>query len=148
MEEDHVLEKYMITQVKCFFCDNVQTVKDTCDNCGIAFALYSCISCLVWDSNPKGHFHCDECNLCRIGGKENYFHCKKCHICFANRLKNNHKCIKNCGLGNCPLCGGRIHDSSMELHVPECGHLLHDKCYCMLLSNNIHSCIVCNSSFN
>ncbi|KAK5639458.1 hypothetical protein RI129_011950 [Pyrocoelia pectoralis] len=148
MVENHCSVKYIIKIVKCIACNNVQPVKNNCDHCGLVFASYSCLRCFVLDSNPRGYFHCKECNVCKIGGRDNYFHCKTCHICLNNRLKDNHMCLVNCGLGCCMLCLTRVCDSVMPIHLPPCGHVLHEKCFYTLVSNNFPTCIACNSWLN
>uniref|UniRef100_A0A2P2KUH9 CTCHY-type domain-containing protein n=1 Tax=Rhizophora mucronata TaxID=61149 RepID=A0A2P2KUH9_RHIMU len=40
---------------------------------------YFCAVCKFFDDDvSKIPYHCDECGICRTGGKENYFHCKRC----------------------------------------------------------------------
>ncbi|XLU92958.1 hypothetical protein S245_007310, partial [Arachis hypogaea] len=37
-----------------------------------------CAICNTEQPIGKQQIHCDECEICRVGGQENYFHCKKC----------------------------------------------------------------------
>ncbi|KAF5299632.1 hypothetical protein FQA39_LY19183, partial [Lamprigera yunnana] len=78
-----------IKQHMCYKCSKIQGVNRNCLYCGIKFSEFSCLLCYIFDE-LKGQFHCYECGLCRIGGKDNYFHCYTCNICLALRFMNNH----------------------------------------------------------
>ncbi|GJM95505.1 hypothetical protein PR202_ga12248 [Eleusine coracana subsp. coracana] len=47
----------------------------------------------------KGQYHCYDCGICRIGGKENFFHCVKC------------------GIYTCPICSKTALDRSRHWEV-------------------------------
>lgn len=47
----------------------------------------------MFDDADKGQFHCDECGICRVGGRDNYFHCNTCGLCLPQCRKDNHKLV-------------------------------------------------------
>ncbi|KAL4389656.1 hypothetical protein AHAS_Ahas03G0066900 [Arachis hypogaea] len=51
-----------------------------------------CAICNTEQPIGKQQIHCDECEICRVGGQENYFHCKKCGSCYLVTLRDNHLC--------------------------------------------------------
>ena len=57
---------------------------------------YTCLICNLFDDSDKRQYHCDQCGICRIGGKENFFHCKVCNMCLPLQLKiDGHRVIIN-----------------------------------------------------
>lgn len=52
----------------------------------------------------RARFHCDECGICRIGGRDNFFHCATCGCCYATTLQDKHKCVEKSMHHNCPVC--------------------------------------------
>lgn len=49
---------------------------------------YACLKCRFFDDDlAKQPYHCDECGICRIGGRDNYFHCSTCGSCYSMALK-------------------------------------------------------------
>lgn len=45
-------------------------------------------SCPFFDDDvSKETFHCDECGICRVGGRDNFFHCATCGSCYAASLQ-------------------------------------------------------------
>ncbi|GJN34855.1 hypothetical protein PR202_gb23555 [Eleusine coracana subsp. coracana] len=73
----------------CRHCHNEATVR--------LLFFFSC-------DQEKGQYHCYDCGICRIGGKENFFHCVKCGSCYAVALRDNHQCVENSMRQNCPIC--------------------------------------------
>ncbi|RYR51155.1 hypothetical protein Ahy_A06g026203 isoform C [Arachis hypogaea] len=51
-----------------------------------------CAICNTEQPIGKQQIHCDECEICRVGGQENYFHCEKCGSCYLVTLRDNHLC--------------------------------------------------------
>lgn len=37
------------------------------------------------DDVSKQQFHCDDCGICRVGGRQNFFHCATCGCCYSTR---------------------------------------------------------------
>lgn len=52
---------------------------------------YVCLICNLFDLEDRKQFHCEDCGMCRVGGRENYHHCKTCDMCLPVKLKNTHK---------------------------------------------------------
>eukprot|EP00794_Sanderia_malayensis_P020110 gene20110-22081_t len=125
----------------------MQSVTDHCKECGILFGIYSCKKCRLFDDADKGQFHCEGCGICRIGGKENFFHCSRCGICLATNIKDTHKCREESGKDNCPVCFESIHTSTESSIVPSCGHLIHSKCYRLIMEYGHRRCPYCNQYY-
>lgn len=84
----HELDRKRITQVVCALCGERQAVGTACTACGASFGAYACTRCPFFDDDlGKMTFHCDECGICRVGGRENYFHCDTCGSCYAANLR-------------------------------------------------------------
>ncbi|GAU41247.1 hypothetical protein TSUD_97830 [Trifolium subterraneum] len=82
-------------KVICSLCDTEQDVQQYCINCGVCMGEYFCGTCKFFDDDiSKQQYHCDECGICRTGGKDNFFHCKRC------------------GEYSCPVCSKSICDMS------------------------------------
>ncbi|XP_070562756.1 RING finger and CHY zinc finger domain-containing protein 1-like isoform X1 [Ptychodera flava] len=117
--ENHKLNRNDVEQVKCLKCQKVAEVQSHCVNCNEEFARYFCQICRLYDEVDKGQFHCKECGICRVGGRENFFHCGKCGLCLGVGLQNKHKCIEKVSQGNCPVCmENRIFEEILEEHHP------------------------------
>ena len=39
------------------------------------------------ETESRKQFHCQECGLCRIGGRESFFHCPTCGCCYSTSLQ-------------------------------------------------------------
>ena len=81
--------------VKCLRCGEEQEKGKTCVSCKKDFAAYFCEVCCLYDDDfdKKGVFHCEGCNICRVGGQENTFHCDTCIACFPLVAKASHTCM-------------------------------------------------------
>lgn len=64
-----------------------------CISCEVVFGNYFCSICRMFDDADKGQFHCGECGICRVGGRENFFHCITCGLCLPLSRKDNHKLV-------------------------------------------------------
>ncbi|KAK3727886.1 hypothetical protein QZH41_010600 [Actinostola sp. cb2023] len=136
-EQDHILDRKSVQTLKCLQCGTEQDVSSTCVKCGIHFGLYSCLKCRLFDDKEQGQFHCDECGICRVGGRENYFHCPVCAICLGTKQKDSHKCIKQGAKNNCPICMEDIHSSRIPCEIAPCGHFLHMNYSCPLCNRSV-----------
>ena len=68
--------------------------------------------CNLYDDDlSKQQFHCDECGICRVGGRDNFFHCTVCGACYSVELRNNHVCVPNSMQRDCPICYEYLFDS-------------------------------------
>lgn len=146
--ESHQIDRYTVNEIICLQCKLQQKVSDRCANCQIKFGNYSCLICRMFDDTDKQQFHCEFCRICRVGGKENFFHCMKCNICLAINIKESHKCIENVSKSDCPVCLEDMHTSITLLHVPSCGHMIHQKCYNRMRKTGIVTCPVCCTSYD
>ena len=145
VENNHELDRKTVEKVKCLQCENIQSVAQKCNSCQITFGLYYCETCRLFDDKEKGQFHCSQCGLCRVGGRENYKHCNLCGICF--KIGSIHKCIEQCSSSDCPICLEDLH-SHGECQKFSCGHLMHVTCYRKLRQNCRAKCPLCGTSFN
>merc|ERR1711971_823599 len=84
--EDHTLTREDVVTIECCDCKLRQGVNENCENCG----------------------------LCRVGGRENYFHCGTCDMCLPNHLHQAHKCVEKVSRSNCPVCLEDIHTSRIS----------------------------------
>ncbi|GMH28433.1 hypothetical protein Nepgr_030276 [Nepenthes gracilis] len=101
----HELNRYDVKQVVCTVCDTEQLVGRICSNCGVNMGEYFCgIRKFYDDETDKKQFHCGECGICRVGGRENFFHCKTCGSCYSISLHDNHLCVENSMHQHCPIC--------------------------------------------
>ncbi|CAK8696970.1 RING finger and CHY zinc finger domain-containing protein 1-like [Clavelina lepadiformis] len=142
----HQLNRHAVEGLVCSSCDCKQPVSNKCISCGISFGNYFCPVCCMFDDRDKGQFHCDKCGICRVGGRDNFFHCEKCGLCLPTIKLNAHRCIEKSSQSNCPICMEDIHTSRIPAHVPKCGHLIHSKCYRMLLKSGNFRCPSCGVS--
>ena len=90
---DHKVKSSDITRIICNRCDTEQGVSNFCVNCNKDFGSLYCDKCKIWDYTDLEVFHCDKCNICRVGDKSKYFHCDNCDIGMSICLKDNHKCM-------------------------------------------------------
>lgn len=144
MEGNHELDRKIVERIKCLQCGRIQSVAPKCSSCSITFGLYYCETCRLFDDNNKGQFHCVQCGLCRVGGRENYKHCNPCGICF--KIGSTHKCIEQCSSSDCPICLEDLH-SHGECQKLNCGHLMHVTCLRQLCQNFKHICPLCATKF-
>lgn len=119
----HEADRKSVITVKCRYCESIQDISDKCTKCEKQFGTYFCDICKLLDLQDKGQFHCDECGICRQGGKENYSHCKECGICIAP----DHKCSRKIE-GDCPVCCTLLFDAIEQTTTTKCGHWMHTKC--------------------
>lgn len=142
VENNHELDRKTVQRIKCLQCGNIQAVAPKCSSCLITFGLYYCEICRLFDDNDKGQFHCTQCGLCRVGGRDNYRHCNQCGICF--KIGSTHKCIEQCSNSNCPICLEDLH-SLGECQKFICGHLMHVTCFRQLQQNFKAICPLCST---
>ncbi|KAF7119995.1 hypothetical protein RHSIM_Rhsim13G0016300 [Rhododendron simsii] len=78
-KDRHELVRRDVSQVICAVCNTEQQVAHVCSKCGVKMGAYFCEICRFYDDDTtKEQFHCDDCGICRVGGRERFFHCKKC----------------------------------------------------------------------
>lgn len=124
-----MLDRSIVKEVVCALCDVRQPIAAECTACGVAFGAYACTRCPFYDDNlSKRPFHCDDCGLCRVGGRERYFHCKTCGSCYSLELRGAHRCVERAMHANCPVCFEYLFDSTASTTVLSCGHTIHSDC--------------------
>lgn len=146
-KEQHELVRRDVKQVVCAVCDTEQPVAKICCSCGVNMGEYFCELCRFYDDNTdKKQFHCDECGICRVGGRENFFHCSKCGSCYSVSLRDNHECVQDSMKNLCPICYEYLFDSTKGTQVMRCGHTIHMDCYYDMLKQQQYRCPICFKS--
>ncbi|XP_051118920.1 E3 ubiquitin-protein ligase MIEL1-like [Andrographis paniculata] len=146
-EENHELVRHDVKQVVCDVCDTEQQVSNRCTHCGVKFGEYFCDICKFYDDDVmKRQFHCSECGICRVGGRENFFHCPKCGSCYTIDLRDNHQCVEDSMKNHCPICYEYLFDSTKLTKVMKCGHTIHLDCYDEMFKQNQYRCPICFKS--
>ncbi|KAF8062955.1 RZPF34 [Scenedesmus sp. PABB004] len=140
----HTLDRKLVAEVVCALCGVRQPVAAGCAACGAAFGRYACLKCNFWDDTvAKQQFHCDECGICRVGGRANFFHCATCNCCYSVSLRGSHVCVSNSMHQNCPVCVEFLFDSIRPIAVLACGHTIHQECHRDLMAHNTITCPLC-----
>ncbi|CAN6676954.1 unnamed protein product [Malus baccata var. baccata] len=122
-------------------------VAKVCTNCGVSMGEYFCDICKFYDDDTtKEQFHCNDCGICRIGGRDKFFHCKKCGSCYSIRLRDNHLCVENSMRHHCPICYEFLFDSLKDTTVMKCGHTMHRECYNEMMQRDKYCCPICSKS--
>ena len=142
--EDHEVDRFKISLIKCAECFQIQNPSNKCINCNKKFSDYYCDICHLWVSN-KDIYHCNSCGLCRNGKECDMHHCKKCNICIPRKYQYTHTCVENSTHGNCPICFDYMFTSTKELMILKCGHWIHKECN-KEYSKNDYRCPLCKKS--
>jgi RING finger/CHY zinc finger protein 1 len=125
-QKRHQLERKLVSEVICALCNTRQPVSPDCIACGVSFGRYVCMKCHFFDDDTtKQQFHCDDCGICRVGGRDNFFHCSTCNCCYSTSLQDGHVCVTNSMHQNCPVCFEYLFDSIRPIAVLPCGHTIH-----------------------
>ena len=144
----HQFQRKNVTEIRCNDCLTIQPPGQICITCNINLGKYFCSICNLFDhkGEEKGIWHCDGCNLCRAGGKDNFTHCESCNCCISKSI-TEHTCKPNVLHNNCPVCTYDLFTSRDSAYQLPCGHYLHSSCYKELISQpNIPRCPCCNKS--
>lgn len=143
----HELPRYKVERVICSLCDTEQNVKQVCENCGVKMGEYFCSTCKFFDDDiSKQQYHCADCGICRVGGRDNFFHCQKCGCCYTVSLQKGHPCVENSMGHNCPVCFEYLFDSLKAISVLRCGHTMHGECLTEMKKHSQYSCPMCSKS--
>jgi len=146
-QKKHLMNRHLVKTVVCCKCDVEQPPGPSCVGCGVRFGAYFCSVCNLYDDDlSKQQFHCDECGICRVGGRENFFHCHTCGACYSIELRNNHVCVPNSMQRDCPICYEYLFDSLEAPQVLRCGHTIHRKCLENYSAHGGYTCPLCNAS--
>jgi uncharacterized CHY-type Zn-finger protein len=128
--EDHEIKydkRYDIKKIICNKCNTKQPINNICINkeCNNIFGKYYCKKCVLFDDKKNG-FHCNKCETCIIGNKDDYVHCDNCGYCI--RKEDNHVCIEKMSEKNCPICMDNLKYIT-DIIIFNCGHGMHKLCY-------------------
>ena len=145
--QDHEIDRFKITTMRCNHCSTEQPCNKECIECNQQMADYFCKVCNLFDDDgaKKKIFHCDDCGICRVGGREAVFHCDTCGGCYANALKGNHKCIANVVHQECTICLEPMFASLDGMRVMSCGHALHLSCAMKAVQHSHFNCPICRA---
>ena len=146
-DNDHKLDRKLISTIICKKCLTIQPQSNTCTNCEITFADYYCAICKLWAGNKQDIYHCHDCNICRLGKGIDIdrIHCHKCNICIDIKCVDDHKCFQHSIDSNCPVCQAYMWDSTEPILYLPCGHCIHQHCL-NELSQNSFQCPTCKKS--
>jgi len=142
-KNSHTIDKSKITRVVCMNCGEYQDISNCCTKCKITFAKYYCDKCKVFDSSSDNH-HCDKCNLCIIGTRNDFIHCDTCKCCMEKSHFYIHKCLPDVLEGMCSVCMDLLKNGEKLLLVI-CGHALHEECYNNLMKSS-YKCPKCSKT--
>jgi RING finger and CHY zinc finger domain-containing protein 1 len=148
MYENHILDRFKINKMKCLKCNEIQDISQYCIKCNNCMGIYFCKICNLFDNNGeiKKIFHCNDCGICRIGGKDNFYHCNKCEGCISIKIKDNHnKCIEKSFKDNCSICLEDIFNSRSDIYILNCNHIFHKKCLFKVLMLCSNTCPICRT---
>ncbi|XP_075641679.1 E3 ubiquitin-protein ligase MIEL1-like isoform X1 [Castanea sativa] len=145
-KDHHELVRQDVKHVVCLICNTEQQVAQVCSNCGVNMGEYFCDVCKFYDDTDKGQFHCEECGICRVGGRDNFFHCKKCGSCYSLSLRDNHLCVENSMKNFCPVCYEYLFDSIKGTTIMKCGHTMHTDCFHEMAEQNQYRCPICSKT--
>ncbi|CDJ59424.1 zinc finger (CHY type) protein, putative [Eimeria maxima] len=139
------IDRHAVEEVICAACDTRQPVSNKCMQCQVTFGAYFCPICKFWDDlgEKKKVYHCGDCGICRLGGRENYFHCQTCDSCYPLQLQNKHKCLENAMRRQCPVCLEDMFSSLRQSQVLQCGHTIHADCLRLLQKQKGFQAIRC-----
>lgn len=137
----HEADRFAVETVQCRYCLTVQDIHDTCKSCGKKFGNYFCMICKLLDLDDKGQYHCEDCKICRQGGRDNFLHCNSCGLCVPII---SHICVRKID-GECPICCVVLFDSVKDCKSLKCGHWLHSECLNEYLKYN-NKCPICSKS--
>lgn len=126
----HVLYRRAISKMKCNYCQTIQPCAKHCSKCKQVMGNYYCNICKFFDHDSvrKKPFHCKDCGICRVGGRENFYHCNTCNACYSNSLRDKHTCLASSMQRECAICYEYMHNSRSSVQVLPCGHAFHGHC--------------------
>lgn len=145
--EDHILDRYSVSKIRCNTCDTLQDVSNKCITCSCNFGTYFCKICRFFDNADRDHYHCNKCKLCRVKDADSdTFHCDSCNICISTKDKDTHKCIDVSG-AVCPICIESLATSTKTFLLNmKCNHLIHQECLSNMFENGNYKCPICSVS--
>jgi RING finger/CHY zinc finger protein 1 len=145
-KEDHKINRYLTKKMKCKLCNEIQDVSNECITCNEKMGDYYCDICHLWINSEEeiNIFHCKECNMCRMGKREDFIHCNRCNGCINKNIYENHACNINGMKSLCPICQEDIHSSRRNVYIiKKCNHILHMDCAVDYLNSRKFRCPIC-----
>ncbi|KDO33898.1 hypothetical protein SPRG_01778 [Saprolegnia parasitica CBS 223.65] len=130
-QDGHEMDRHAVTRVRCRKCFTEQPPQQTCSKCSFVLGKYFCSVCNLFDDegDEKGIFHCNDCGICRVGGRDKFFHCMTCGGCYAQDRRDKHVCINQAMRQECCICYESLFEARESPSVLPCGHVLHGACY-------------------
>lgn len=98
-------------------------IQQGCEQCKKLFASYYCDLCrLLCGIGPdaKPNYHCNGCQMCMVGLRENSRHCPKCNCCFSIEMFDKHNCVPE--KTECMVCLGDLSKTIFGRVVLNCKH--------------------------
>lgn len=144
--EDHKINRYLTKKMKCKLCNEIQNVSNECLKCNEKMGDYYCDICHFWIKSEEemNIFHCNDCNMCRMGKREDFIHCYRCNGCINANMYENHGCNIDGMKSSCPICQEDIHSSRRSIYIiKKCSHVLHLDCAVDYLNSNKYQCPIC-----
>jgi len=139
------LNRFAVKEVVCKECHTRQATSNSCIKCKVTFGEYHCNICNLWMQSEKEPFHCSECGICRVGGRDNFRHCDKCCMCLPIDSFNTHICKTDMYKNNCPVCQENMFISRKSALTLSCGHAIHANCF-QNLSAYDYRCPICKKN--
>jgi hypothetical protein len=94
---DHRIDRYATQLVLCMACNAIQPAGQHCTSPQCqdrSLGSYFCGTCKFYDNDPeKAIFHCEFCQVCKLGKKSESFHCHACGRCFSKAVMATHPCL-------------------------------------------------------
>ena len=141
---EHTIDRKAVTELVCAPCGLRQAVAAACAACGTRFGAYACLECRLFDDDTgKQQFHCDECGICRVGGRDNFAHCDTCGSCMSGV---GHVCVADNLRHNCAVCVEPLFESTRPVSSLPCGHTMHAECMREMLRNGAWTCPMCQKA--
>jgi len=135
----HQLDKTKVKLI-CTKCKTEQDISNKCISCDVEFGKYFCEKCILHDFVDKDQYHCDLCNICRVG-KSKHVHCEKCKCC----LLKEHVCKDELLNNTCSICLEDLFGSQITPIILKCNHVMHETCYNEYIKTN-YICPICQKS--
>ena len=145
-KEFHTANKNDCEKISCLKCNTIQEISNECINCNIKFGEYFCKKCTNHNNFDNNLFHCNKCEMCIQGDKKEFRHCDSCNMCLHISIINNHKCIADRNMSNCPICHDQISDSAIAPMILEsCNHIIHVDCFSKYMRHG-YKCPICSKT--
>ncbi|GJZ62015.1 E3 ubiquitin protein ligase MIEL1-like protein [Tanacetum coccineum] len=146
-KERHEIVRHDIKQVICELCSTEQQAAQICTKCGVKMGEYFCDICKFYEDDiSKEQFHCNECGICRIGGREKFFHCEKCGSCSDIKLVDNNAWCGKLNETTWLFVREFLFDSIKSAAIMKCGHTMHMECQEEMLKQHQYRCPICSKS--